>query len=86
MSGMTFQLFTHIAGCCKVIILYTIAREVETSVYFAILPQLVKKVRSDFFDKLKSAPTGRFFYSHFLCRKNHSSPATSNTLAAMMAG
>ena len=48
--------------------------------------QLVKKVRSAFFDKLKSAPTGRFFYSHFLCRKNHSSPATSNTLAAMMAG
>ena len=24
------------------------------------MPQLVKKVRSDFFDKLKSAPTGRF--------------------------
>ena len=61
-------------------------RKIKYCFYFAILPQLVKKGRSDFFDKLKSAPTGRFFHSHFLCRKNHSSPATSNTLAAMMAG
>lgn len=34
----------------------------------------------------KAPRRGAFFYSHFLCRKNHSSPATSNTLAAMMAG
>lgn len=31
-------------------------------------------------------PEGRFFYSHFLCLKNHSSPATSSMLAAMITG
>ena len=29
---------------------------------------------------------GRFFYSHFLCLKNHSNPATSSMLAAMITG
>lgn len=31
-------------------------------------------------------PEGCFFYSHFLCLKNHSSPATSSMLAAMITG
>ena len=32
-------------------------RKIKYCFYFAILPQLVKKVRSDFFDKLSALPT-----------------------------
>ena len=43
-------------------------RKIKYCFYFAILPQLVKKVRSDFFDKLgieKVPRPGDFFYARF---------------------
>ena len=43
-------------------------RKIKYCFYFAILPQLVKKVRSDFFDKLKISPVAErqaIFFAHF---------------------
>ena len=43
-------------------------RKINIVFYFAILPQLVKKVRTDFFDKLKKSPVAErqaIFFAYF---------------------
>ena len=43
-------------------------RKIKYCFFFAILPQLVKKVPSDFFDKLKRQPFGwRFCFIQYIC-------------------
>ena len=54
------------------------------------LAVLLAAAALDRYTKQESIPRGGcslvLIHSHFLCLKNHNSPATSSTLAAMMAG